>query len=170
MKETLDAGRHIRLISGKYVDLFSDFDTGLITIEDIAHSLSFLCRFNGQIIQFYSVAQHSIWVANHCPPEHRLTALLHDASEAMCADIPSPLKNELADYKKLEDHVMTKLAEKFGFQYPFPEIVKIVDRLALEYEWETFVIFQSGTKWMPDVKDFKSVKADFLKLFYELKK
>ena len=50
-----------------------------VAIEDIAHGLAFQCRFNGQTCDFYSVAQHSLIVADLVPESHRLAALLHDA-------------------------------------------------------------------------------------------
>ena len=66
--------------------------------KDLATSLSHICRFNGHIEPFYSVAQHSISVARlvearGASPTSVVQALLHDASEAyLCGDIPGPLK------------------------------------------------------------------------------
>jgi len=72
--------------------------------RDLAVSLSHLCRFNGHIEPFYSVAQHSIAVARlvevrRGSPKTVLQALFHDASEAyLCGDIPGPLKKHLRVY------------------------------------------------------------------------
>lgn len=66
-----------------------------VRIEDIAYSLSRLCRFTGYCNRFYSVAQHSIHVAEivaETHPEWALAALLHDAEEAYIGDLSSPLK------------------------------------------------------------------------------
>lgn len=70
-----------------------DPDPGVIRIDDIAHALSNLCRYNGQTPKFYSVAEHSVRLATYtADPNLARFLLLHDASEAYLADIPSPLK------------------------------------------------------------------------------
>jgi uncharacterized protein len=67
-------------------------DPAVINIKDIARSLTYLCRYNGHCNRFYSVAEHCIHMANVAPPDLKLLALLHDAHEAYCGDIPSPMK------------------------------------------------------------------------------
>lgn len=101
--------------SGKMLDL-SDIRPEAIDIKDIAHALSQLCRFSGQCRSFYSVAEHSIRVCGLVPDEHKLAALLHDASEAYLGDVIAPIKQMLPAYKKLEDELMAVIANKFGFQ------------------------------------------------------
>jgi hypothetical protein len=68
-----------------------------ISIEDIAHALSNVCRFTGHTKRFYSVAEHSCLVSALC--DNRLEGLLHDASEAYMSDLSSPLKMLVPDYK-----------------------------------------------------------------------
>ena len=64
-----------------------------IRIEDIAHALSQQCRWTGHTSTFYSVAEHCLGVAAlQSESELRLTALLHDASEAYLADLARPIK------------------------------------------------------------------------------
>ena len=82
---------HMVTVSGKLIDLFKP-DPALITLEDIAHGLSNICRWNGHTKSFYSVAEHSFRVAKLVQPSKRLTALLHDAEEAYWGDVISPLK------------------------------------------------------------------------------
>ena len=53
-----------------------------VSIEDIAHALTNLCRYNGHCRPFYSVAEHCVHVADLCRPELHYAALLHDAAEA----------------------------------------------------------------------------------------
>jgi hypothetical protein len=71
-----------------------------VRIVDIAHSLSMLCRFNGHCRRFYSVAEHSYWVADRLLHEFgsdvALVGLLHDAAEAYLGDIVRPLKRRLS--------------------------------------------------------------------------
>lgn len=85
-----------------------------IFIEDIAHALSQLCRYNGHCEYLYSVAQHSIYVGRILPPELKLAGLLHDAAEAYCADVPRPIKKHLRDYAEIEARLQVAIGQRFG--------------------------------------------------------
>lgn len=105
-----------------------------VVIEDIAHGLAYQCRFNGQTRTFYSVAQHSIIVAELVPAEQRLAALLHDAAEAYLGDMVKPLKLLLPEFSSIEFQVSSIIATKFGLPgFDFPEI-KRADLIALATE------------------------------------
>lgn len=152
--------------SGKMLDL-SDIRPEAIDIKDIAHALSQLCRFSGQCRSFYSVAEHSIRVCGLVPDEHKLAALLHDASEAYLGDVIAPIKQMLPAYKKLEDELMAVIANKFGFQWPLPAVVKEADRKMLDQELDT--VFSTplinGMQISPHM-----IKLEFLSIYYKLKK
>ena len=105
-----------------------------VCIEDIAHALSLICRFGGHVRAFYSVAQHSVLVARAAPPEHRLRALLHDASEAYVVDVPRPLKPSLAGYKDIERRVTAAICARFGLPCETPPEVKRLDTAILADE------------------------------------
>lgn len=68
--------------------------TDMVDIKDIAHALSLKCRFTGHCRTFYSVAEHSMRVAELVRPELKLAALLHDAAEAYLPDFARPIKGE----------------------------------------------------------------------------
>lgn len=104
-----------------------------IRIEDIAHALSMQCRYTGHVQKFYSVAEHSLRVAEIVPKEWRLWALLHDASEAYLVDLPRPIKRgsilgEL--YREAEDALMIYICARFGLTWmdPMPGPVEQADK------------------------------------------
>ena len=90
----------IRTFTGKVFDL-KILDPESICIEDIAHALAKTTRFGGHLKEFYSVAQHSVLMAQLVPSELKVEALLHDASEAYLGDMPSPFKKMMPEYKKI---------------------------------------------------------------------
>lgn len=105
-----------------------------VDIEDIAHSLAHLCRFNGHTRDFYSVAQHSFFVSGVVPPEHALVGLLHDATEAYVGDLISPIKRMVPRYQRLEAEVWTAIAARFGLSLALPREVAEADELLLATE------------------------------------
>lgn len=176
--------------SGK-VFRFTDPRPESILIEDIAHALSMLCRFAGHVKSFYSVGQHSIVVANlvneRCedermdPATHRglvLAALLHDASEAYCVDLPRPIKNrpELAGYKAIERRVEQAVMARFGvgpeyYDHPW---IKWADNRALATEVRD-LLNTPDQKWglreqpmeekIVPSSDFETIQLQFLAAF-----
>lgn len=92
-----------------------------IEIEDIAHHLSFNCRFNGAVTDFYSVAQHSVLVSQQVPEEDALWGLLHDAAEAYLGDLITPVKATLAQFHWAEMKILNKVAEKYGLPWRLSE-------------------------------------------------
>lgn len=108
-----------------------------VHFEDIAHALSFLCRFGGHCREFYSVAQHSVIVSHYVPPLYRMAALLHDASEAYVADVTRPVKRtpEFAVYNEIERRNTVAIYQRFAVPFAdVPAIVKDADVLALATE------------------------------------
>lgn len=129
---TMTCTPDILMFSGGYFH-FETPGYSPFTIEDIAQGLSNCCRFAGQCREFYSVAQHSILVASIVPPEDRLAALLHDASEAFLGDITRPLKQLLPDYRAVEERVQRAIFDRFGVG-EMPSSVKAADLVLLRTE------------------------------------
>ncbi|WP_411386959.1 phosphohydrolase [Pseudomonas sp. MPB03] len=119
--------------TGKRFDLFEP-DADMIDPRDIAHSLAHLCRFNGHTREFYSVAQHSCLVADLVPAEHKLAALLHDATEAYLGDMTRPLKEWMPYYRGFEDVIWGRVCERFGLEIDLPSSVHQADLIALATE------------------------------------
>ena len=100
-----------------------------IEIIDIAAALAKLCRFGGQTLRFYSVAEHCVLLARDArwrglAPAVVLCLLMHDASEAYLCDIIRPVKPALSNYISIETALMAAIALRFGLQWPMPAIVK----------------------------------------------
>ena len=130
----------IRTKSGIYINVFEPTPE-MICIEDIAHALTYQCRFGGHLPKFYSVAQHSLNCSYLIDDERlKLTALMHDASEAYLLDIPRPIKQRLDNYKEIENRLMEVIADKFGFEWPLPVEIKQVDEMMLQTEWDCLML------------------------------
>lgn len=113
-----------------------DPDPSEIHVEDIAHSLSNVCRFGGHSRRFYSVAQHSVLVSEQLPDTGdrlSLWGLLHDASEAYLGDMVRPLKEQpgMKAYREAEERVQRAVAERFGLSWPIPREIALADEQLL---------------------------------------
>lgn len=144
-----DDSNYITTVSGKRINLAAPTVDDIV-ITDIAHALGNICRFNGQIKHFYSVAQHSMYVADLCPPQYKLHGLLHDAAEAYLCDIPTPIKRVLGvAYRDLEERFLGVIGTKFGVDLlNLPETVKLADRMMLVSERDA--LYTNPVSWGPD--------------------
>ncbi|WP_182085646.1 HD family hydrolase [Aureimonas sp. ME7] len=120
-----------RMLSGRRLDLLDPSPLD-IEIEDIAHGLARVARWNGQTLgdHAFSVAQHSLIVeeiiaAREPDPRWRLAALLHDAPEYVIGDMISPFKSVLGgDYKGVEARLQGAIHLRFGLPAELPASVK----------------------------------------------
>ena len=119
--------------SGKHFD-FADPQPDQIDILDIAQGLANECRYAGQCRVFYSVAQHSYLASQIVNPRLALEALLHDAAEAYCKDIPRPLKYMLPDYQAIEERVESAIRERFKLPAQMSPEVNRADLILLATE------------------------------------
>jgi len=122
-----------RMLSGRRLDLLdpTPFD---IEIEDIAHGLAFVARWNGQTKGdfAYSVAEHSLLVTDifkqqhpKAPAKWQLAALLHDAPEYVIGDMISPVKAAVGPgYGDLDDRLTAAIHLRFGLPAQIPVTVK----------------------------------------------
>ncbi|MFN3514178.1 MAG: YfbR-like 5'-deoxynucleotidase [Phenylobacterium sp.] len=136
-----------RMLSGRRLDLLDPSPMD-IEIEDIAHGLARVARWNGQTVgeHAFSVAQHSLVVEEICAhiqpdlePRWRLAALLHDASEYVIGDMISPFKAALGlDYKRFEERLETAIHIRFGIPAKTPleikKLIKQADRACAFFE------------------------------------
>lgn len=154
MEENLYTPGCIRTSTGKYINPCEP-NQDLIDIEDVAHALSMQPRFGGHLPVFYSVAEHCIQTAFLVSDEHKLAALLHDASEAYLIDVPRPVKEQLSNYKAIEDRLMEVIAKKFGFQWPLHPSVKAADECRLNSEWHEYMLQDAG-RWTGPLRPYEA--------------
>ncbi|MDP0506844.1 MAG: hypothetical protein Q7K47_06360 [Fusobacterium sp. JB019] len=149
-----------------------------IKIEDIAHALSLVCRGNGHVKYFFSVAQHSINCyleakARGYSREIQLGCLLHDASEAYLSDITRPVKKELSEYLAIEKNLQGEIYKKFNVNIGKEEVfskIKLIDDEILKYEMLNLLNVDLGQANLKgsislEYKDILKVKEDFLDYF-----
>lgn len=136
-----------RMLSGRRLDLLdpSPFD---VEIEDIAHGLSRVARWNGQTSGSwaYSVAQHSVLVEQIAAAidatlvrKWRLATLLHDGPEYVIGDMITPFKAIIgADYKAVDKRLEAAIHLRFGLPPELPakvvQLIKRADRIAAFFE------------------------------------
>jgi 5'-deoxynucleotidase YfbR-like HD superfamily hydrolase len=131
------------MLSGRRLDLLDPSPLD-VEIEDIAHGLARVARWNGQTVgpHIFSVAQHSLLVAaiaDHLRPDMaaswRLAVLLHDAPEYVVGDVISPFKTVIGDvYKEVEERLLAAIRLRFGLPaqpgVALKRLTKRADRIA----------------------------------------
>ena len=136
-----------RMLSGRRLDLLDPSPLD-IEVEDIAHGLARVARWNGQTsgAHIFSVAQHTLLVETVMRAQSpridvrlRLAALIHDAPEYVIGDLISPFKAALSlDYRAFEAKLLAAIHVRFGLPAELPDNVvksiKRADRIAAYYE------------------------------------
>ena len=136
-----------RMLSGRRLDLLNPSPLD-IEIEDIAHGLARVARWNGQTDgeHAFSVAEHSLLVEKIASQldrklsrKYRLAALIHDAPEYVIGDLISPFKAALSlDYRAFEARLLAAIHLRFGLPPELPgnvtKLIKRADKIAAYYE------------------------------------
>ena len=167
-----------------------------IDIQDIAHALSMTCRFGGHCRDFYSVAEHSVLVAQFgdlgdhdrtsLSPgylDRKLALLLHDAAEAYIGDIITPVKSLLREVHPLERKWLEAIEQKFDLanRLSLPgEHVEAADQFVLSQEvaelfspvlrawWEKFNPPVASNFFYIHCWSPAEARRNFLHLFHEI--
>ena len=127
-----------RMLSGRRLDLLDPSPLD-VEIEDIAHGLARVARWNGQTAgpHIFSVAQHSLlveaialYLQPDLPDDGRLAILLHDAAEYVVGDVISPFKVVIGDiYKEVEERLLVAIRLRFGLAaQPGPALLRLTKR------------------------------------------
>lgn len=106
------------------------------TIDEIAHHLSMVCRYNGSVRRFYSVAEHAYLCSHICDDDVEREALHHDDGEHIAQDIIRPIEHLafMEPYRRIIDEIDLTIACQLGYRFPFPPAVKVADDLASRIE------------------------------------
>ena len=172
---------YIKTFTGKHF-VPTEPDAELIDIRDVAHALSLICRGNGHVKTFFSVAQHCIncvreAAARGCSDRVVLACLLHDAGECYFSDVPRPFKKSLPAYREAEEQLMELIYQKFlgsGLTKTEQEQVQEIDDAMLCFDLMNLLEeFPAGAT--PEVhieldygvRPFEEVEREYLELFYE---
>ncbi len=174
------ADHWISLLSGGQFN-YNKPEQSDVTIDDIASALSNVCRFSGHLPRFYSVAQHLVNTSRIVPEEYAFTALMHDTAEAFTNDLPTPLKWAFPVFKELEANIESAMSDKFGFEFPYPAVIKEADTNMLILEkiyvkgddsvwpaYENIVVDHLVDKVDLDSWQPRRAKREFLERFEEL--
>ncbi len=184
-----------RMLSGRRLDLLDPSPLD-IEIEDIAHGLARVARWNGQTLgkHAFSVAQHSLLVEDiflklneDASSQWRLMTLLHDAAEYVIGDMISPFKAVMGgEYKVVEGRLQAAIQLRFGLPAATPvrlkKLIKKADTIAAYFEatgiagfstTEAAKIFGRPSGYSPDmfpVEPMATMVAQeaFLKRFTQL--
>lgn len=128
-----------------------------VKIEDIAHSLSMLCRYNGHCKYFYSVAEHCWLLSYAVPDQYKLEALVHDGSEAYTSDIPRPFKysDSMSLFREIEDKNASVVYEFVGLSYPESAVVKEFDKRIVGNEGAALLPY---TDWHTSINKIPNIE------------
>ena len=145
----------VQTFTGKKLN-WRDPDPNDINIEDIAHSLSLQCRFNGHCSEFYSVAEHCVRMSS-LHTKHREWMLMHDAAEAYLGDIPLPIKRGLPVFNEIEERILFAIQERF-FLEKFPkEYIAAADEILLATEKRDLLLYVNWEITLPFPLAYKIV-------------
>lgn len=117
-----------------------------LCMEDIAHALARICRANGHLREFYSVARHSLHAAYEAKERGfgvrvQLLALLHDSAESYIGDMTRPLRRHIPEFSEIERRLQTLIFAKFAvtdFTDSEKQAVKAIDDALLYHEFAKF--------------------------------
>lgn len=183
----------VQTYTGVRFDLL-DPKPGMVSLTDIAVSLSRQARYNGHTRHPYSVAQHSCLVADISEILGKESTtrwsfgahgLMHDAAEAYIGDIVTPFKrcwtiDARAEIVAIEHSIHKAIAQRFGLEWEVPPLVYQADRIALQIE-KRDIVKDFGLDWGLPTMDLLAWKdcriraagpqeayEDFLMYAYEL--
>jgi 5'-deoxynucleotidase YfbR-like HD superfamily hydrolase len=167
-----------RMLSGRRLDLLDPSPLD-VEIEDIAHGLARVARWNGQTkgAHIFSVAQHALLVealarakTPRLDAKGRLAVLLHDAPEYVIGDMISPFKAVIGDgYKAVERRLLAAIHLRFGLPPTLPDtlkyLIKSADRAAAYLEATRLARFETAEArkfFGPTPKFSATLERDYL--------
>ena len=157
-----------------------------INIQDIAHALSMVCRGGGHVKSFFSVAQHCLICAEEArlrglSARVQLGALLHDGSEAYMSDLVRPVKEQIPQYRTIENRLIDTIWDSFIPGETLTEderrMIKEIDDDAMSWDMKILLGDEINQNYrnlreLPEHRfmPMNQVEADFLKKFDQLRR
>jgi len=129
-----------------------------IVLEDIAHSLSLTCRYNGHTNTFYSVAEHCVRLSLIEHKSSEQWRLMHDASEAYLGDIITPVKLLLRSFRPIEQNFHSLIAQKFNLNLKdYNHQVMLAEMILLATEARDLMNVNPALDWGMKTEPLKEV-------------
>lgn len=121
-------------------------------VLDVAHHLSMICRYNGAVERFYSVAEHSVLIAQAmaalgADDQLVLRALWHDGAEAYLCDVVRPVKRNLVGYEAMEHRIEQLMWEWLKLPKEYWEMPEIV------HQFDDAIIYDEAMALLPSIPD-----------------
>ncbi len=102
--------------------------------SSLIHASSIVNRYTGNTIRPYSVCEHSMHLYHYVPASCRRAALIHDWSEAMFADVPSPVKKRLPEYVRMEEAAQKVIFMAMGVTWDEMQALDYYDKMIQQDE------------------------------------
>lgn len=141
----------MQTVSGRKIEYESGINIDDEIVRDLCHAVGNICRFTGHSRAFFSVAQHSVFVASLLPEEYQLWGLVHDLHEGIIGDVAAPLKILLPEYNRIERKIQRQVYDYFElYDDNPPSWLEWADKAALVTEAALFV--GDTSKWQVQEK------------------
>lgn len=141
---------------------YLDLNIEDIRIKDIINGLPKICRYNGKLNTFFSVAQHSVelcrWLSLYELDHLCRLALFHDACEVYIGDLILPLKIHFPEFMEYEEYITNLIYDKFGIEKKYIEEFDYYDKNIVVNEMEALGILEENKEKIKGLVELNNLK------------